>query len=60
MPITLNYSLNDVLVMIDVESYKYLNFVAEDIGPSLIGNLSKIKINCAVVTLTNETYGRLI
>lgn len=59
IPIALNYSLNDVLVAADIESYKCLNFVAENIGLSLIGNLSKIETNCAVVTLPNGTYGRL-
>ncbi|MGP1911313.1 MAG: hypothetical protein ACTS4T_00625 [Candidatus Hodgkinia cicadicola] len=58
-PIALNYSLNDVLVAADIESYKYLNFVTENVGLSLIGNLSKIETNCAVVTLANETCGRL-
>ncbi|MGP1922183.1 MAG: hypothetical protein ACTS44_00235 [Candidatus Hodgkinia cicadicola] len=59
VPIALNYSLNDVLVAADMESYKCLNFVTENIGLSLIGNLSKIETNCAIITLTNETYGRL-
>ncbi|MGP1911843.1 MAG: hypothetical protein ACTS6G_05345 [Candidatus Hodgkinia cicadicola] len=58
-PIALNYSLNDILVAADIESYKHLNFVVENIGLSLIGNLSKIETNCAIVTLPNETYGRL-
>ncbi|MGP1918592.1 MAG: hypothetical protein ACTS4V_00950 [Candidatus Hodgkinia cicadicola] len=59
LPIALNYSLYDVLVEADTNGYKYLHFVTENIGLSLIGVIMKIAASDITIKVSAEVYGKL-
>ncbi|MGP1922928.1 MAG: hypothetical protein ACTS6A_01685 [Candidatus Hodgkinia cicadicola] len=58
-PIGLSYSLDDTLVEIDANGYKYLHFVTENVGLPLIGIVIKIETNDVTIKLVNEVLGKL-
>ncbi|MGP1916555.1 MAG: hypothetical protein ACTS6G_04030 [Candidatus Hodgkinia cicadicola] len=58
-PIALNYSLDDVLVEVDMNGYKYLHFVIKNIGLPLIGIIIKIEVSNATIKLSGEVCGKL-
>ncbi len=59
IPIALNYSLDDVLVEIDANGYKYFRFVAENNGRPIIGVIVKIEPTDVIIELTTGVYGKL-
>ncbi|MGP1918183.1 MAG: hypothetical protein ACTS4U_00535 [Candidatus Hodgkinia cicadicola] len=59
VPIALSYGLDDVLVEINVDGYKCLKFVDEQMGKTLVGKVVSFEGNEVLVDLGNGIYGQL-
>ncbi|MGP1917087.1 MAG: hypothetical protein ACTS6P_00445 [Candidatus Hodgkinia cicadicola] len=58
-PIALSYELDDVLVEINVDGYKHLKFIDEQMGKTLVGKVVSLDGTETTIELGNGVYGKL-
>ncbi|MFP3039008.1 MAG: hypothetical protein ACKEQK_00660, partial [Candidatus Hodgkinia cicadicola] len=59
IPVGLSYSLDDVMVEVDVEGYRYLRFVNESWGKVIVGVIVKVMETEVIIVLEEGICGKL-
>ncbi|MFP3038916.1 MAG: hypothetical protein ACKEQK_00110 [Candidatus Hodgkinia cicadicola] len=59
IPVGFSYGLDDVMVEVDVEGYRYLRFVNESWGKVIVGDIAKVMETEVIVILEEGICGKL-